>query len=196
MIVLLISGFAGVLLCVLVMAFGGKLCRSEEVSCILPNSMEKSVEWAGTVSGVRDWELLAACMESLAVSIDSDSALAVRVMKADGEKGMLSVKLQEKFRHPNGGEDAVWEERTALLDRCIEEETAQYEVRFYRNREITGNSEAAYKVYVVKEGGFIVPPVNPTEETAVFVEWRDINDYIADFAVPVTENRIYYAVWR
>lgn len=196
MIVLLMSGFAGVLFCVLVLVFGGKLCRGEEVSCILPNSMEKSVEWAGNASGVCDRELIASCMESLAVSMDSDSGLAVRVMKADGEKGMLSVKVQERFRHPNGGEDMVWEERTALFNRCMEEEKKQYEVRFYRNREAVGNSEQAYKVFIIEEGGCFVPPVNPTEKTAVFVEWRDVNDYIADFTVPVAENRIYYAVWR
>lgn len=196
MIVLLVCGFTGVLLCMLVQVFGGRLYRGEEVSSLLSNSMEKSVVWAGNTSGVRDWELFASCMESLAVSINSDSGLEVWVMKADGEKGVLSVKLQEKFRHVNGGEDTVWEERTALFDRCIEEEAGQYEVRFYRNRESMGNSETAYKVYNIKEGGLPVPPVNPKEETAVFVEWRDSSDYIADFTVPVTENRSYYAVWR
>lgn len=197
MVLLLMSGFAGVLLAVLVLVFGGKLYRGEEAAAALPGAVEKSVEQTG-INGENygGHQLRAFCAESLALSMDSDSGLRMQVMKADREKGVLSIRLQEIFTHPNGGSDTAWEARTALLDQCVQEVPVRYVVRFYRNREALESRAAAYKICTVEEGNCMAPPAAPKEEGAAFAEWRDSNEYIADFSVPVTEDRVYYAVWE
>lgn len=197
MILLLISGCAGVLLVILVQVFAGRMYRGEETAGVLPGAVEKSVELTG--SGGEDfagYELQALCAQRLILSMDSDSGLRMQVMKADAKKGVLSIRLEEIFRHPNGGTDIAGEARTALLDRSVQESPIRYQVRFYRDREALESRSAAYKVCTVEEGDCIMQPAAPAGDGTVFAEWRDSNDYIADFAVPVTEDRVYYAVWE
>lgn len=197
-VIIMISALAGVLCSVLVSVFGGKLYRAEEVAVALPCAVEKTVEQRGRYSEEkRGQDMVAACAANLAVSLDSNSDITMQVMKADGEKGVLSVRLQESFVHPNGAKDVVQCERTVIADVREEEKSMPCEVRFYKNKQEMQNGLTPYKAYTVAAGSCIKAPVAPVAEVdEEFVTWKDACDYIADFSVPIEQSIVYYADWE
>ena len=85
---------------------------------ILPSAMEKTVEGmpfaeAGGSSGEL---VIAECVELLAAEIDTDSDVVLKVYQNDVQKGVLSMKLQEKFQHPNGMEGTAEAVRTIIRE--------------------------------------------------------------------------------
>ncbi len=38
-------------------------------------------------------------------------------------------------------------------------------------------------------------PEEPGSAAEGFLGWKDVNDYIADFSLPVEQERVYYAQW-
>ena len=85
---------------------------------ILPSAMEKTVEGmpfaeAGCSSGEL---VIAECVELLAAEIDTDSDVVLKVYQNDVQKGVLSMKLQEKFQHPNGMEGTAEAVRTIIRE--------------------------------------------------------------------------------
>ena len=52
------------------------------------------------------------------------------------------------------------------------------------------------KKYMVYSGKNVTAPKNPSEEDKTFAGWKDGNDYLADFSVPVEQDVTYYAVWN
>lgn len=136
-------------------------------------------------------------VENLAVVLDSDSELEVNVLQADKEKGILTVRVTEKFKHPNGKEGSVQTDKTVILDGAEQEpETPQYTVSFYLSKEDMNEGTGCYKKYLVYSGKNVTAPKNPSEENKTFAGWKDGNDYLADFSVPVEQNVTYYAVWN
>lgn len=172
--------------------------RRCEVETILPSAMEKTVEGmpfaeAGCSSG----ELVVAeCVELLAAEIDTDSDVVLKVYQNDVQKGVLSMKLQEKFQHPNGMEGMAEAVRTIIREQRENLPKDQYRVRFYRNREGMLGEGSCYKAYTVEEGQCLQPPAEPGGDGVVFAGWHDWNDYAADFSQPIEENRDYYAAWE
>lgn len=106
------------------------------------------------------------------------------------------MKLEEKFRHPNGMEGTAEAVRTIIREKRKNVSKEQYRVRFYRNREGMLGEGSCYKVYTVEEGQCLQPPAEPGGNGVVFAGWHDWNDYAADFSQPIEENRDYYAAWE
>ena len=101
---IIVSAIMGFLILGIVLTIGGSMNRRCEVETILPSTMEKTVEGmpfaeAGCSSGEL---VIAECVELLAAEIDTDSDVVLKVYQNDVQKGVLSMKLQEKFQHPNG----------------------------------------------------------------------------------------------
>jgi hypothetical protein len=42
----------------------------------------------------------------------------------------------------------------------------------------------------------ITAPIPPLSENGIFVGWEDANGYLADFTLPIAQDRDYYAVWN
>ena len=61
--------------------------------------------------------VLAECVELLAAEIDTDSDVVLEIYQNDVQKGVLSMKLEEKFRHPNGMEGTAEAVRTIIRKR-------------------------------------------------------------------------------
>lgn len=140
---------------------------------------------------------VAECIQYLVAALDTDSKVQVDVMKSDTKKGVLAIRVTENFKHPNGKDGTVTCDRIAIWEREIveEEETEQYEVKFYRTKADMAAEENCYKAYTVREGDRISAPAAPRVEGAVFAGWRDGNDYVADFSEPIEQNQAYYAEW-
>ena len=133
---IIVSAIMGFLILGIVLTIGGSMNRRCEVETILPSAMEKTVEGmpfaeAGCSSGEL---VIAECVE-LPAEIDTDSDVVLKVYQNDVQKGVLSMKLQEKFQHPNGMEGTAEAVRTIIREERENVSKEQYRVRFYRNRE-------------------------------------------------------------
>ncbi len=195
-ILLMLSGMAGVLCCVVVLVFSGSMYRSEEVTGSLSNVVEQETGQMAVQSEQDAWEIGAVCMEQIALAVTSDSDVTLEIMKADEGKGVLSMRLSEHFIHPNGAADTVASERTAIVSGEVSEEETQWKVKFYKNREDMENDAETYKTYQIGDGCRLQSPAQPKDGEMEFVVWKDVNDYIADFSVPVEQDQVYYAQWR
>lgn len=197
-VMILMSAILGIITAAIVMTIGGRMNHSVELQSNLSSVMEKTLEKMQTMqeNAVNEEEMLAACVENLAVSLDTDAEVTVEVMEADMEKGILAVRVKEKFEHPNGKNGGAQWERIVIRNQVEEPETAQYKVRFYRSKAEMAADTVCYKAYTVQEGERIFAPANPGKKDAVFACWKDSNDYMADFTQPVQQDLIYYAQWE
>lgn len=192
-IMMMISAILGVLTLMIVMAIDGRSNRSMELQSNLPSAVEETVEIMAANKKYNidnPNEYLADFMESLSSTLDSDSGIKVEIINTDKERGLLSILVTEEFEHPNGKIGTVECERTVILNKLDVPEPETYTVRFYMT------SGELYKSCSVYEGDMILAPVNPTSENGTFAGWTDLNGYLADFSVPVTQNLDYYAVWN
>lgn len=170
----------------------GRMNRSMELKSGLPSIVEETV--ANMTSKKRysignTNEFLADLTTDLSVQLDTNSAILVEVAGKDVEKGLLSVRVTEEFKHPNGKPGTVTDERLVLFNRLEETESQEYSVQFILEGDL-------YKIYTVHEGDMIAVPVNPARERLRFLGWKDGNGYLADFTQPIEEDRIYYAEWE
>lgn len=195
------------------MTISGRMNRSMELQSNLSSAVEAAVDgmavetspWngqkmftGGFIEGAfYDEEELAVaeCVERLVTTLDTDSGVQVDVMKADTKKGVLAIRVTEKFKHPNGKDGTVTCERVAIRDHISETPEEQYKIKFYRTKTDMEAEENCYKIYTVRKGDHIVPPVAPVAEGANFKGWKDYNDHVVDFSEPVGQNQTYYATW-
>ena len=100
---IIVSAIMGFLVLGIVLTIGGSMNRRCEAETILPSAMEKTIE--GMTLAEEDCSsgelVLAECVELLAAEIDTDSDVVLEIYQNDVQKGVLSMKLEEKFRHPN-----------------------------------------------------------------------------------------------
>ena len=195
---IIVSAIMGFLVLGIVLTIGGSMNRRCDAETILPSAMEKTIE--GMTLAEEDCSsgelVLAECVELLAAEIDTDSDVVLEIYQNDVQKGVLSMKLEEKFRHPNGMEGTAEAVRTIIREKRKNVSKEQYRVRFYRNREGMLGEGSCYKAYTVEEGQCLQPPADPGGNGVVFAGWHDWNDYAADFSQPIEENRDYYAAWE
>lgn len=197
-VMILVSGFLGILTLAVVLTIGGAMNRRNELQSSLSSAMEETVEQ--TVSDAdlleRDMSAVASCVEAMTLSADADSHITAEVYRADMQKGVLTMKFVEDFMHPNGDDGRAEWERTVIYNQLETEEQESYEVRFYLNREMMPDEEACYKTCRVLSGERITPPAEPQGEGLSFEGWMDTNGYMADFSQPVNQNLSYYAAWE
>ena len=189
-----VSAILGVLSLMIVMSLSGRANRSMELKSNLSSVVEKTVEkmMQNQNYNMNDVnQFIGDMVENLSMVIDSDSELRVSILQIDREKGILCIRVTEEFRHPNGKQGKV------ILNAKEEvREVQQYAVSFYFSKEDLDNERCCYKRYMVNEGNSVTAPKDPSGEEKIFAGWKDVNDYLADFSVPVEQNVAYYAVWN
>ncbi len=197
-VMLLLSGVIGILMLAIVMTICGNMNRSVELQGNLSTAMESTMKNYPEYNVARsDEELLAECIEGMAVAVDSDMEITVEVYQADAQKKILSLRTVGKYMHPNGMEGETEWERTVIYEKKGEiEEMETCEVSFYRNKEELLREGTCYKKYYVAKGECITAPIEPQISGSVFAGWKDSNDYMADFSQPVLQNLCYYAAWE
>ena len=152
---------------------------------------------AGEIPDITEnWAAVAECVEIMAAGAETDSVMEISVYGVDVRKGILAMRAEEQFFHPDGREASTAWERTVIYNRRTEEEPVCYEVRFYRSKTDMLGEQNCYKAYTIQEGQGILAPMAPDQEGAQFAGWLDFNDYIADFSQPVEQSCSYYADWE
>lgn len=199
MIMIIVSAILGVLALMIVMTINGRMNRSMELKSSLSSAVEETVEnmarWGNyKISNVNEY--IADFTASLSDSLDADSGIAVEVEQADMEKGLLSLHVTGTFLHPNGKTGTVECDRTVIFNTTGETEGAVYTVRFYLTKTEMDAGETCYKECQVREGDVLTAPANPQKTGERFAGWRDVNGYLADFSLPVTQDLVYYGHWN
>ncbi len=104
---------------VIVMTLCGTNLRQNELNDAVANALMDTIENQFddmTYSVNSNDELVADFLEALLVQINSDSLVVVNVLDVDFQKGLLSVEVIEKYKHPIGTEGQVSVKRTVIMD--------------------------------------------------------------------------------
>lgn len=197
-VIIFMSAAAGVLTLAILMTVVGRMNRRVELESSLSSALEKTLERMMTENHLypdTQEEAVAESVEMLAAALDTDSKVTVQVMKADMEKGALAVRVQEEFVQPDGSTGVEEWERMVIWEPCETKEPVYCSVRFYPTKEAMLSGGECYKVYSVMEGDRVAAPAEPLSGNGRFLGWKDSNDYMADFSLPVEQERVYYAQW-
>lgn len=185
----IVSVILGVLTLMIVMTISGRENRSAEIKSSLSSIVEETVsnmEVSQKYSINNTNEFLADLVSSLSASLDSDSGISVNILKADQEKGILSVRVTESFTHSNGKPGTVTCDRNVVFCKMSGDFSEQHNVIFF-----IGSDD--YKSYYINDGECMEAPEEPVLEGKAFYGWKDVGGYLADFSQPVTEDMSYYA---
>lgn len=200
-VMIIISAIIGAVTLAIIFSVSGRMNRSMELQGSLSSVVEETLENMKISENqryqIKDYEeFLSDLVGNLAGVTDTDLEITVKVLKAEIEKGLLSVRVCGKFLYPNGMEGILSYDRIVLLNNTREEETAMCKVKFYVTKADLHQDTDIYKEYSVQKEGSIMVPADPQTEEKTFAGWRDINDYIADFSLPAEEDLSYYAEWN
>lgn len=122
----MLIAFYSALIALLIIVTGftihGRSIRQIELDNALKSSMENAMtmllEEETQPDSLEEWK--AYFVQSLAIQISSESDLKVVVLKADMEKGLLSVEAFLTWKHPIGTKGVVSSYRTAILEEYME----------------------------------------------------------------------------
>lgn len=122
-VMIIISGILGAIILAIVMTIYGRMNRSMELQGRLPSILEAtltnmSLEEKYEIDNTD--EFIADLITDLSIDLDTDSDISVEITGKDMEKGLLSVRVTEHFKHPNGNKGTVECERTVILNRLNE----------------------------------------------------------------------------
>ena len=104
---------------VIVMTLCGTDVRQNELNRAVDSALQETVENqfdSKTYSVSSNDEFIADFMEALLVQINSDCGIKVNVLDVDYQKGLLSVEVIEKYKHPIGTEGQVSVKRTVIME--------------------------------------------------------------------------------
>lgn len=186
----------------MIITLNGRRQRVEENAETLSSAIETTVQnllQEGTYSVENDEEFIADFIQALCVQMNSDTEIEANILRADAQKGLLSVEVKAIYQHPNGREGVEACYRTILFDtkEAIPAET--YTVTYYYGRD--GDEEKdIYKQYTVLEGEELPVPKapEPLSGTGSFEKWKnraDDTDAVLSNR-KVTENLEFYARFR
>jgi len=104
---------------VIVMTLCGTNMRQNELNRAVDSALQDTVENqfdSKTYSVASNDEFIADFMEALLVQINSDCTIKVNVLDVDYQKGLLSVEIIEKYKHPIGTDGQVSVKRTVIME--------------------------------------------------------------------------------
>ena len=193
-IVIIVEALIGALMLVMGMTIYGRVNRSMEITGGLSAAVEKTID---NLAAEKKYDIddadeyIADMAQSLSHALDADTDVRVDITGADKERGILGMKVTASYLHPNGNTGTLTFDKTVVLDG--EEERApegSYTVSFYLTKEDLLADTNCYKKSMVLSGD--VPAV-PALPGGTYAGWKDRNDDMADFSVPVTQEQSYYA---
>lgn len=166
-------GIACGLVCIFVVAMMltlfGRDARQSETEYMLAQAMDVSLSAAvGEENGeaMANEEFVADFLQTLLIQANSDSDITVSVLDADAQKGILSVEITEKFKHPNGNEGSVSQARTVIFDKKKEKKAEYRCVSFYTDE------DELYKEYRIPKDAACSVPTAPKKAGKRFLGWR------------------------
>ncbi len=145
-------------------------------------------------------EFVADFVEALLMQYESDSEITVNILKQDMEKGLLSVEVNEKYKHPNGKEGTVSVQRTVIFDKKEVEKARPCKACFYLSKEDMQSEDSSYencyKIYDVDAGDEITVPSNPQLEGKIFQCWKNAEGEVIGNAQQIDTDMSFYAVFK
>ena len=112
--------------------------RQQEIENALEEALKTCAEsiWAdSTYTAQTEDEFAADLIQTLSMQIESDSAVSIRILDLDNEKGIVSVEAVEKYRYPNGKTGTVSTAKTVIMEKNVFNPDADikqtYTVAFY-----------------------------------------------------------------
>lgn len=143
----------------------GRAVRGDEAEETLAEAIEATANMLFSGNKVytidNNEEFVADFLKELSLQLGSDSELSVDVVKADYDRGMLSIKITENYKHPNGNEGTVEAYKTVIYDQKTLEDTKMATVSFYSTKEDMENGREAFKISRIVSGDTVFPPEGP-----------------------------------
>lgn len=163
-----------------VMIVSGRSVRKNELEKALAHAVKYTMENLNKEESqkISREEFIQIFTENLSMGIESDSKVWVSIMKADTEKGILSVRAEEEFYNLMGKEEKIQAERTVILE--------NYNIEKKKTFTITYRMDGIdYKVYTVTEGSALPVPVSSEESD---ICWIDEKGCIADSQTMIADS--------
>ena len=185
----------GMLTIGIVLSMFGRQNRSTELKSNLSAAVEEAVENAMKTKkyDIADQnEFISDIAENVSSILDTKSDIIIDIMGVDQEKGILSLKVTEKFSYLNGKNGSVSCDRTVIFEKGKEDDDEQFTVKFY----INSSDEKPYKTYIVQKGDDIRKPKDPVKVDSTFAGWKDGNGVTFEAGKLVDSDMNYYAVWN
>lgn len=152
-----------------VLGISGKNVRKNEMETALNTAIEQSLEQlkmekSGNGKDSRSYQELIADFNGLLLAqIESDSELQVEILTADVEKGILDVRITQRYQTILGREREAVCRKSVILEEYSEKKE-YHTVTFLVDGEI-------YSSYSLYGGGKIIQPKPPQREGKVFQYW-------------------------
>ncbi|MEG0963136.1 MAG: hypothetical protein RSD28_03985 [Lachnospiraceae bacterium] len=160
--------------------------RQNEIAHSIEAAIEQSVDTVNGENIQNQQEFLADVTQGILMGIQSNGEVTLCIAKADQNTGILSVKAEEKFYHPNGQQGQVSAAKTVVLEQYAKELKKTFTICYRIGGEL-------YKTYRLQEGSHLLVPTIPTETFHYWME-EDGKPCTNMENQKVTEDRVFYAM--
>lgn len=150
--------------------------RQQEIENALEEALKSCAEsiWVNsTYAAQTENEFAADLIQTITTQIESDSAVSIRILDLDNEKGIVSAEAVLKYKYPNGKTGTVSTVKTVIMEKNVFNPDADikqtYTVAFYLP---DVPEDELYKQYKVLENAACIVPENPEIEGKTFVRWQ------------------------
>lgn len=149
--------------------------RQQEIENALEEALKSCADiWAdSTYTAQTEDEFAADLIQTITTQIESDSAVSIRILDLDNEKGIVSAEAVLKYNYPNGKTGTVSTVKTVIMEKNVFNPDADikqtYTVEFYLP---DVPEDELYKQYKVLENAACIVPENPEIEGKTFVRWQ------------------------
>ena len=185
-----------VMVVAIVLGISGKNVRKNEMETSLNTAIEQSLERLRQEKTYDSYEteayqeLITDFHRLLLAQIESDSELQVDILTADTKKGILDVRVTQRFRTILGKEKKAVCRKSVILEEYSGKK-GYHTVTFL----VDGETYSRYSLY---EGGRIIQPETPRKEGKVFCYWSKQGEKkeCALDHMPAEDNLVLEAVFR
>ena len=150
--------------------------RQQEIENALEEALKSCAEsiWVNSSYAAQtENEFAADLIQTITTQIESDSAVSIRILDLDNEKGIVSAEAVLKYKYPNGKTGTVSTVKTVIMEKNVFNPDADikqtYTVEFYLP---DVPEDELYKQYKVLENAACIVPENPEIEGKTFVRWQ------------------------
>lgn len=149
--------------------------RQQEIENALEEALKSCADiWAdSTYTAQTEDEFAADLIQTITTQIESDSAVSIRILDLDNEKGIVSAEAVLKYNYPNGKTGTVSTVKTVIMEKNVFNPDADikqtYTVAFYLP---DVPEDELYKQYKALENAACIVPENPEIEGKTFVRWQ------------------------
>lgn len=148
----------------------GRQRRESELESSLNFAMEQAMDNLQYIDRYRpntNEEFVAVFEQQLVSLLMTDAEYVIDILDVDVEKGLLSVRVTEFYKHLNGRQGKVQVQKSIILDQGADREIyGKREIKYFLGDQL-------YRSYMVDAGEEIFVPRTPEIEDGEFLGWRN-----------------------